>query len=194
MKFKIHLEAVLPPDFPFEKSKQAFESQGWKWVQSITKEQSYFREEIWEAGEDRGAVRYIDDDFLRVIIIRAESNIGGMVATLLQQLESQLPLGYITPLVRLSKSEDPGTRAFAIRGMAAITEEFYGDVFRALKEAALDPEPQFRGLALRCITRYPWFQFIKVLQEAASKETMPELHAEQLALSEDIRKHGRRGT
>jgi hypothetical protein len=194
MKFEIHLEAVVPPDCTFEKIKQAFEAQGWKWAQSITKQESYFREEIWEVEEERGAVRYIDDDFLKVTIIRAESNIGGMVATLLQQLESQLPLHYLTPLVHLSRSEDPGTRAFALRGMAAITDEFYGDVFRALKDAALDPDPRFRGLALRCITRYPWFQFIKVLQEAASKEAMPELHAEQLALSEDLRKHGRRGT
>lgn len=194
MKFEIHSEAVVPPDCTFEKVKQAFESQGWKWVQSITKQEAYFREEIWEVGEERGAARYIYDDFLDVTIIRAESNIGGMVATLLQQLEASLPILYLDDLVDRSKSEEPGTRAFALRGMAAITDEFYGDVFRALKDAALDPEPKMRGLALRCISHYPWFQFIKVLQEAASKESVPELRAEQLALSEDIRKHGRRGT
>lgn len=194
MKSEIHQEAVVPPDCTFEKVKQAFESQGWKWVQSITKQEAYLREEIWEVGEERGAARYIYDDFLDVTIIRAESNIGGMVATLLQQLETQLPLYYLTPLVRLSKSEEPGQRAFALRGMAAITDDFYGDVFRALKDAALDPEPKMRGLALRCISRYPWFQFIKVLQEASAKETVPELRAEQLALGEDIRKYGKRGT
>jgi len=194
MKFEIHLEAVVPPDCTFEKVKQAFEAQGWKWAQRITKQESHFHEEIWVVEGDRGAARYIDDDFLAVTIIRAESNIGGMVATLLQQLEASLPIIYLDDLVDLSKSEEQAKRAFALRGMSAIAEEFYGDVFRALKDAALDPEPRMRGLALRCIARYSWFQFIKVLQEAASRETVPELHAEQLALIEDIRKYGRRET
>lgn len=194
MKFDIQLEAVVPPDCGFEKVKQAFEAQGWKWVQSIPAEEMQFHEEIWVVEGDRGAVRYIQDHFLDITLIRAESNIGGLVATLLQQLEPLLPLHYLTTLVRLSSSETPETRAFALKGVAAIADRFYGHVFRALKEAALDPDPAFRGLALKCISRYPWFQFIKVLEEAAAKETVEELRAEQVALAEDIRLHGKRGT
>ena len=194
MKFEIHLESVLSPDCGFEKVKQAFDAQGWKWVQSIPAEQARFHEEIWLVDNERGAARYIEDHFLDVVLIRTESNIGGMVATLKQQLEASLPLHELGQLVDLSKSGEPGTRAFALRGMAAIAERFYGHVFRALKDAALDSDPQFRGLALKCISRYPWFQFIKVLEEAASKETVDELRAEQLALAEDIRKYGKRGT
>jgi hypothetical protein len=193
VRFEIHLEAVVPPSCTFEAVKHAFEAQGWVWVQSIPAQEAQFHEEIWLADRDRGAARYIYDHFLDLTIIRAESNIGGMVAVLLQQLEGPLPILYADQLVELTSSEDPWTRAFALRGLAAITERFYGDVFRALKDAILDPDPQMRGVALRCLTRYPWFQFIKVLQEAASRETVPELRAEQLALAEDIRKYGKRG-
>lgn len=193
MKFEIHLEAVLSPDCGFEKVKQIFDAQGWKWVQSIPAEEAQFHEEIWVVEGDRGAVRYISDHFLEVAIIRAESNIGGLVATLLQQLETSLPIFYLDDLVDLSRSEEQGKRAFALRGMAAISSKFFGDVFQSLKDAVLDPEPKMRGLALTCISRYPWFRFIKILEEAAAKETVPELRAEQLALSEDIRKYGKRG-
>lgn len=193
MNFQIHLEAVVPPDCSFEEIKQAFDAQGWKWVQRIPAEEAQFHEEIWVVEGNRGAARYIQDHFLDVTIVRSESNIGGMVATLLWQLEPLLPYYELDELVSLSRSEEPGNRAFALRGMSAIAQEFYGDVFEALKAAALDPDPKFRGLALRCISRYPWFQFIKVLEAAASKETVPELRAEQQALAEDIRKSGKRG-
>jgi len=193
MKFRIHLEAVLSPDCSFEKVKQAFDAQGWTWVQSIPAEKAQFHEEIWLVDDDRGAARYIQDHFLDVTIIRTESNLGGMVAVLKQQLEPMLPLHEIDELVDMSSSTEPGIRAFALRGMAAISPKFYGDVYQALKGAALDPDPTFRGLSLKCISRYPWFQFIKVLEEAASKETVDDLRTEQLALAEDIRKHGKRG-
>ncbi|MGE6761491.1 HEAT repeat domain-containing protein [Corallococcus interemptor] len=198
MKFEIHLDAVVPPECTFEQVKQAFEAQGWDWVQSIPAQEAQFHEEIWvidgDRGAARGAARYIRDHFLDLTIIRTESDIYGMVTTLLEQLSAQLPILFIDDLVAMVDSKDPWTRGFALRGLAAITERFDGDTFQALKDALLESDPQMRGLALRCLTRYPWFQFIKVLEEAASRETVPELRAEQLALIEDIRKHGKRGT
>lgn len=194
MHFQIHLDAALPPECSFEQVKQAFDAQpGWSWVQRIPAGEQQLHEEIWRVDDDRGAMRYVFDHFVDVPTIRAESDIGGMVALLMEQLEPLLPIQYPNDLVRLTRSEDRASRAFALRGLAAVQEGFRGDVFRAFRDALFDEDCQMRGLALTCISRYPWFQFVNVLEEAAMREIVDVLRTEQLRLAESIRQHGKRG-
>ncbi|MBJ6762755.1 hypothetical protein JGU66_18480 [Myxococcaceae bacterium JPH2] len=193
MKFEAYLEEVLPADTTFEQVKQVLDGRGWTWVQRIPAAEGQFLEEIWLVDGNRGAVRYIRDHFLDVSILRAESNVDLMVGGILNELEPLLHTFRLLTLMKMGDAADPRERAFALCGMAAIGERFYAGIFNALKSAAGDPDPRFRELAVRCISRYPWFQFIKVLQEVSARETVPELRESQLALIDGIRQHGKRG-
>lgn len=189
---KYYFDAALPENGTLDDVKRVMEARGYTWVQRIPKAELQLAEEIWRLPDDRGAVRYVYDHFVEVPSIRAESDIHGEPAKILIDLERDLPMLHIEDLTKQVQS--PPQRIYALRALAAITTTFHGDVIAAFKAAIKDPDPAIRRLAMVVISRYPYFVFVRDLEQQAAAEPDPEIKEEALRLAKDLREHGKRGT
>jgi hypothetical protein len=86
------------------------------------------------------------------------------------------------------------TSAYALRALAAITPRFRADVFDLFCDSLESPLPEMRGLAMKCIARWPYFQFVARLRDRATREENEVLRTEALRLADDVAANGRRGT
>lgn len=189
MSYVMHLEVVVLPECGPDAVRAAADSLGWRFAHRFTKGESAFEEEIWEEGSD--VVRLVTDDFMGVLIVRAESELDLRVPALLHRLGELVPLVDADGLLDLAASDDPTTRSFGLRALAGITTHFDANVFELIAAAAGDVDPHVRRLGLRCIARYPWRPFATRLDAITAIETVPELLAEQRALATDLRDIGR---
>lgn len=188
-----HYEAALPPDFTREAFQQAVEPRGARFAQSIPRGPQQLQEEIWLLADGSGALRYIYDHFVDVPFARAESDVFGRPADIMRSFEPVLPFQYTGALMKLTSSEDPPTRAYAICALSVTTRIYGSDVFDAIRNVLFDDDPRMRATAMKAIARWPYFKFAKELDKLAETETVPELQREAVRLAQDLRDHGRRG-
>lgn len=193
MQYNIHVDAALSSEITLEDVRGVFDGRGWRWVQQIPRKELQFHEEIWSTGHEAGAARYIYDHFVDIPVIRMETNQPGIVFDWVGELAEELPLFNRFGLAVLGEDPDVKKRAFAIRGLAAVVDEFQSDIFEIFTACVVDELDEMRGLALTCIARMPWFRFAEVLESVAKSETVDVLRAEQLRLAADIRENGIRG-
>ncbi len=191
MKYKF--DAALPEGFTPARVKDVMEARGCIWAQRIPAGELQLAEEIWLLPGERGAVRFVQDHFVDVPSIRAESDIHGEPARILADLGSDLPLLYAGELSKRANSASP-ERTYALRALAVIMPDYDGRVVSAYKAALKDPDPAIRMLAMRCISRYPHFVFARELESLAETEPEHKLREEAVQLAKDLRAHGRRGT
>jgi hypothetical protein len=190
---KYFFDAALPESFRLDDVKQVMEARGYPWAQRIPAAELQLGEEIWRLPDGRGAVRYVYDHFVEVPSIRAESDIPDEPTKTLLDLERDLPFLYIEDLTKQARSSSR-ERIYALRALAAITPVSHGGVISAYKAAIKDPDPAIRRLVMVCIARYPYFIFVKELEQQAVIDPDPKLKEEELDLAKDLREHGRRGT
>lgn len=191
---RYHYDVVLPAGKGEADVRSVLEQIGATWAQEIPAGELQLYEQIWRLPGGRGAVRYVYDHFVGIPTVRAESDISGEPGEILFELERSLPFLDIPDLVKGARSTDKAERSYSLRGLAAIAEELYGDIFNAIATALNDPDPEMRSLALLCISRWPHYRFAERLESLAATETVPELKDEAIRLAAEVRAHGRRGT
>lgn len=188
-----HYDAVLPADVEIERVRAALKTRRAHKISDIPRAETQLAEEVWEyRNGDR--IRIVDDHFVDVRSLRAESRTPGKPADLIYELRNKLGLQEIADLIALARSENAADRSHARRGLAAIADEYYSDIADAIVEGLKEIDPSLRDVSLRAIARWPHFVFVRELESMAATEQDPALRAEAKQLAEDVRKHGRRGT
>jgi hypothetical protein len=171
----------------------AVEKLGGIFAQEIPRGEVQLHELIWTLPEGRGNVRYVYDHFVDVATVRAESPKFGEPGEIVFELSKHIDVFDVNQMVKLAGSSDEAIRGYALGALAVITPEFYGDVFDAFCAALESPDASMRWVAMRCIARWPYFQFAARLRAHAKKEPDEELRKEAGRLAADIVAHGRRG-
>jgi hypothetical protein len=191
---KYSYEAALPDKFSLEQFKQVMDRRGWGWVRRQTAGDVQFLEEVWELPDQRGVVKYIYDHILEVPKIRAETDIHGEPTRILGELAHDLSLLDLPPLRKQAMGTSHDERVYALRALAAVVPNFWGGAVNAFRAALKDPDPGIRRLALFCITRYPYAEFIADLETMAAAESDVNLKASALKLAKALTEHGRNST
>lgn len=167
---------------------------GGTFAAEIPQAELQLREIIWTLPGGRGNVRYVYDHFVDVATVRAESPKHGEPAEIAYELSAHIDLRDVDALLKLVGAADAHDRAYALSALAVITPRFYGDVFDAICAALESPDAPMRWVAMKCIARWPYFQFVERLRAHARREDDDALRTETERLAADVEAHGRRGT
>jgi hypothetical protein len=188
-----HYDAVVPPDVSVEKVREALRERGARKIGDIPRGELQLGEEVWEH-DDGDRVRIVDDHFVDITSVRAESSISGQPADLVFALQPELGLQDIDDLIALGRSSEIRHLSHAIRGLAAIADGYGSDIVETISSGLGHEDPALREAALRAIARWPHFAFVRELEAMSESEPDPALRQEARQLAEDVRQHGRRGT
>src|SRR6187402_779119 len=143
---RFHYDAVLPPGVEVEQVRAALKARRTRKIADIPRAETQLAEEVWEyRNGDR--MRIVDDHFVDVKSLRAESKTPGKPADLIYALRDKLGLQEVDDLVALARSERASDRDHARRGLASIIDMYRSDVTDAIAEGLKEADPAHRDAA-----------------------------------------------
>jgi hypothetical protein len=178
----------------YDRVKSVLDAAGLRWVRRIEPGDLQLHEEI-HVSEERGiVVRFVEDHFVEINLLRVDADRGEEIVALAAELGEQIELFDLLDLEQIGQRDDLVSWSFAVRGMAALLQDQWGAARKAIERGLVDERRDARRVALRVIARLSWADFVPALEGALSQENDEGVRDEIQILIAGLQKYGKKPT